>query len=199
MKQIIKNYSFNATARTITFTDFTTISLERVLLITNVTDNAVIYIFNTPSRGGSVAGNVLTLEFDTSSMSNSDKLQITYDCASDDPQYDAPQTSLASRLDAFNDRVTAWPKTGNYVHLTASGQILGGPGRILGFFVNATSGGTIRFSNATTATTPYLGGAITPAVGWHQYPFTLTTAGYVTITGTIDVTFSVLSEPTVNS
>ncbi|HEU4913842.1 MAG TPA: hypothetical protein VFT16_00340 [Candidatus Saccharimonadales bacterium] len=89
MKQIIKNYSFNAAARTVTFNDFTGIELERVLLITNVTTNEVIYIFNTPSRGGSASGNVLTLEYDTSAMSNGDKLQITYDCAEGDPMYGA--------------------------------------------------------------------------------------------------------------
>lgn len=89
MKQIIQNYSFNAAARTITFTDFTSISLERLLLITNVTTNTVIYIFNTPSRGGNVAGNVLTLEYDTSAMNGGDRLQITYDCAEGDPLYGA--------------------------------------------------------------------------------------------------------------
>lgn len=93
MKQIIKNYTFNASARTVTFSDFTAISLDRLLLVTNVTANVVVYQFNDPTLGASAAGNVLTLAADTSTMHNGDKLQIIYDCATGDPIYD---TSAAS-------------------------------------------------------------------------------------------------------
>jgi hypothetical protein len=90
MKQIINTYSFNKTAKTVTLTDFTTISLGRILLITNVTAHTVVYQFNNPALGGSVSGNVLTLTYNTSAMSNTDKLQIIYDTAAGDPMYDAP-------------------------------------------------------------------------------------------------------------
>jgi hypothetical protein len=93
MKQIIKNYGFNAGAKSVTFTDFATISLDRILLITNVSSNTVIYQFNDTNLGGSVSGNVLTLTKDTSAMSNSNKLQVIYDCASGDPLYDASSVS----------------------------------------------------------------------------------------------------------
>lgn len=76
MKILVENYTFNATTKQVTFTDYTTVSLESVLLITNVTDNIIIYNFADPAKGGTISGNVLTLDFDTSSMSNSDKLQI---------------------------------------------------------------------------------------------------------------------------
>jgi hypothetical protein len=89
MKQIIKNYSFDKTARTVTLSDFSGLSLDRLLLITNVSRGAVVYQFNDPALGGSVAGNTVTLSTDTSAMSNGDKLQIIYDCASGDPVYDA--------------------------------------------------------------------------------------------------------------
>jgi hypothetical protein len=88
MKQIIKSYSFNKTARSIIFTDFSTISLDRILVITNVTAGVMLYQFNDPALGGSVAANVLTLTYGTSAMNNTDKLQIIYDCASGDPTYD---------------------------------------------------------------------------------------------------------------
>jgi hypothetical protein len=88
MKQTVKNYSFNKSAKTITFTDFAAISLDRVMLITNVTAGIIIYQFNDASLGGSASGNVLTLTCNTSSMNNSDKLQIIYDAASGDPSYD---------------------------------------------------------------------------------------------------------------
>ncbi len=95
MKQIIKNYAFNKTAQTVSFSDFASISLDRLLLITNVTANVVIYQFNDPALGGSVSGNVLTLTLDTSSMHNTDKLQVIYDCATGDPVYDASSTTGA--------------------------------------------------------------------------------------------------------
>ena len=89
MKQIIKNYTFNASARTVTFGDFAAISLDRLLLITNVSSNTIIYQFNSAALGGTAAGNILTLTYNTGSMNNADKLQIIYDCAAGDPIYDS--------------------------------------------------------------------------------------------------------------
>jgi len=79
MKILITNYSFNASAKTITFNDYASIDLERILLITNVTDNIIIYNFADPTKGGTVSGNVLTLTYNTTSMSNTDDLQIFYE------------------------------------------------------------------------------------------------------------------------
>jgi hypothetical protein len=79
MKKLISNYTFNPTAKKVTFSDYTSISLERVLLITNVTINEIIYSFADPAKGGSVSGNVLTLDYDTTGMSSTDKLQIWYE------------------------------------------------------------------------------------------------------------------------
>jgi hypothetical protein len=79
MKKLISNYSFNAAAKTVTFSDYGSITLENVLLVTNVTSNTIIYNFAQPTKGGTVAGNVLTLTYNTTSMSNGDKLQIYYD------------------------------------------------------------------------------------------------------------------------
>lgn len=79
MKTKIDNYTFDKTAKTVTFTDYTTIRLDSILLITNVTDNVIIYNFADPSLGGTVTNNVLTLTYDTSSMDNTDKLQIFYE------------------------------------------------------------------------------------------------------------------------
>lgn len=85
MKQLIPNYTFDASAKTVTFTDFTSISLERVLLITNVTTNTIIYNF--AATGGTVAGNVLTLDYDTTAMADTDDLSIQYESAPGDPDY----------------------------------------------------------------------------------------------------------------
>lgn len=79
MKIKIPNYTFDASEKTITFTDYTTIRLDSVLLVTNVTDNITIYLFNDPALGGTVATNVLTLTYDTTAMADADKIQIFYD------------------------------------------------------------------------------------------------------------------------
>lgn len=79
MKTLITNYIFDKTARTITFVDLPSINLEQILLITNVTSNVIIYNFADSSLRGITTDNILTLNFDTSVMNNSDKLQIFID------------------------------------------------------------------------------------------------------------------------
>lgn len=78
MKILVTNYTFDASAQTITFAQFPTIDLERILLVTNVTDNIIIYNFASSSLGGSVATNVLTVDYDTTTMDDTDDLQIHY-------------------------------------------------------------------------------------------------------------------------
>lgn len=73
----IADYTFNKTAKTVTFSAaYTGLQLAHVELITNVTDNIVIYQFNKIGYGGSLTGLVLTLDYDTSGMDNTDELQI---------------------------------------------------------------------------------------------------------------------------
>lgn len=84
MKIIVDNYTFNSAASTITFSDYSNIHLNRVLLIVNVTTNTIIYNFANPALGGDVASNVLTLDYDTSVMSSGDILMIQYDDKSRD-------------------------------------------------------------------------------------------------------------------
>lgn len=81
MKTNVTNYSFNKTAKTVTFNDYGAIRLDQVLLIVNVTSNTVIYNFAGSGVGGTVSGNVLTLAYDTSGMSNTDKLLIYFEDA----------------------------------------------------------------------------------------------------------------------
>ena len=79
MKRRIVNYTWVASTGAITFTDFSGIDLDAVLLVTNVTDNIIIYNFADATKGGAVSSNVLTVTFDTSGMEDVDKLQIFYD------------------------------------------------------------------------------------------------------------------------
>jgi len=78
MKIQIKNYTFDASAKQVTLNDYTSIDLDNVLLITNVTDNVIIYNFAVPTKGATVSGNILTLTYDTTTMSDTDKLQIWF-------------------------------------------------------------------------------------------------------------------------
>jgi hypothetical protein len=81
MRVLVQNYSFNKSTKQVTFTDYGSISLEKVLVVTDVTNNTTVYQANDPAKGGSVSGNVLTLTYDTTGVnfSNSDKLQIFYE------------------------------------------------------------------------------------------------------------------------
>lgn len=79
MKTLVANYSFDKTAKTVTLTDYATVNQAGLLLITNTTDGQIIYNFADPNAGATVAGNVITLGYDTSAMDDTDALQIYYD------------------------------------------------------------------------------------------------------------------------
>ncbi len=79
MKRIITNYTFDASAQTVTFDDYASINLEQILLVTNITDGIIIYSFADATKGGTAATNVLTLEYNTTSMADADDLQIFYE------------------------------------------------------------------------------------------------------------------------
>lgn len=75
----IGSYSFSKTNKTITFSGLT-VSLERILLITDTTNNTIIYQFNDATKNGTLSNNVLTLAYNTNtgSFADTDKLQIFY-------------------------------------------------------------------------------------------------------------------------
>lgn len=101
MKTLIADYTFDASAQTVTFTQETSILLGRVLTVMNVTDGIVLYIPATPAKGGTVAANVLTLEYDTTSMADTDDLLIYYDTV-DTPATSALQATGNTVLSALD-------------------------------------------------------------------------------------------------
>ena len=106
MKILVQNYSFDASAKQVTFTDYNPIVIERVLLITNITDNVIIYNFADPLKGGTAATNVLTLTYDTATMSDTDKLQIFYDdVATTQPVSGTVTANLGSTDNAVLDTI----------------------------------------------------------------------------------------------
>jgi hypothetical protein len=83
---MLANYSFVASSKTITLSDYTTIRLDRILLIVNVTRNVIYYNFADATLGASVATNVVTLtNVSTSGHADADKLAIFYDVLLTDP------------------------------------------------------------------------------------------------------------------
>jgi hypothetical protein len=101
MKILRTDYTFNPIRKTITF--FDSVYIERILLITNINDNTIIYVFNDPLKGGTVAGNDLILTYDTSSMSSGDRLQIFYE----DFTGAATSTNQQSTVSTLNSSSTA--------------------------------------------------------------------------------------------
>lgn len=102
MKKIIideSKYSFNAATRQVKFTDF--IDLKDLLLITNIADNTIIYNFACSGFGGTLTERILTLEYDTTSMSNDDILQVVMYAETDE----ADSITHSYLLDAQKDRV----------------------------------------------------------------------------------------------
>jgi hypothetical protein len=79
--ELIIQYNFDASLKTITFDGKTAIDLERIGVIYNVTDGIEIFNFSKPAAanlGGTVATNVLTLDYDTTTMDDTDDLAIYY-------------------------------------------------------------------------------------------------------------------------
>jgi len=80
-KRLIKSFIFDAAAGTVSFRG--KFQLKSVLLITNVTSNVIIYNFSDPTKGGTTSftspRTTITLDYDTSAMSDSDDLQIFLD------------------------------------------------------------------------------------------------------------------------
>lgn len=72
----IGSYSFDATNKQIILNEIPTLSLENILIITNVTDGIQIYNFADSNLNATVSNNIITLEYDTTSMSNNDNIQI---------------------------------------------------------------------------------------------------------------------------
>jgi hypothetical protein len=70
------NYTFDASAKTITFTGVTVDTVDQIKLVNNVTDGEILFNPIDPTKLGVLSGNVLTLTHDTTSMSDTDDLFV---------------------------------------------------------------------------------------------------------------------------
>jgi hypothetical protein len=150
MKILITNYTFNAASKTVTFLGYSRILLDSILIITNVASNTIIYNFAGTGKGGTVSGNVLTLDFDTSAMSNSDPLQIYYEDAAIVPATVQEQQNTEDLLYLLSVQGNALGKLAEMVDganiraaLQASAAVIGG----------VTQSGSWTLTTVTTVST----------------------------------------------
>ena len=82
-------------------------------------------------------------------------------------------------------------ETGLAVNATATGNITTAACKILGFYVNSTSAGTIVFRRGGSGGT-VMSGTITPAIGFHRFPADCPGGCHITVGGTLNVTVFVV-------
>ena len=79
---------------------------------------------------------------------------------------------------------------GTAVNRTTTGDVgtAGNAQRLLGFYVNSTTAGTVVLRRGGSGGT-VMNGTITPAIGFHRFPADVPGGLHLTVGGTIDVTF----------
>jgi hypothetical protein len=125
MKQIVTNYTFSTSGKTITLTDFSVshpVDLKRLYLITDVTTNTVLYNFadSTVASATVSSNNVITLSKLQGGESNSDGLQIVYEALATDPIYETPLLPANAAQEAGGNLATIATNTTGLA--TASNQ-----------------------------------------------------------------------------
>jgi hypothetical protein len=148
MKKLVENYSFNAAAKQITLTDYTSIDLESLLIITNVSSNIIIYNFAGQGKGATIAANVITLDFDTTAMSNSDKLQIFID--------DGESPATNSALETIDLLLSQLLKRSESLAVTDTAQrqrvVVDGSVNVAGSIIAVDANGNPVFNPSSTTT-----------------------------------------------
>lgn len=167
-KQIIPNYTYSKAGKTITLSDFSTIRLDRIQLIVDVTINAIMYNFADPTVTATVATNVITLSAVPGASADTDKIEIYYDALLADPSYDAVRTKELRPATSTPSSVSV---------TTASTSILASNANRLGatIYNEGTATALVKLgatASASSYTTPI------PSGGYYEVPF-----GY---TGAID-------------
>jgi hypothetical protein len=150
MKQLATNYSFNASAKTVTLTGLN-VPLNYVLLIVNATRNAIIYNFADPATGAQSytqgANSVITLKVDLSGMSDTDQLTIFFD--------DGKESALIAVQGPKGDTGSVGPKgdTGSVGPAGPQTSFIDGGDASL-FQTSATYIPTTTYSSSTSTTFP---------------------------------------------
>jgi hypothetical protein len=186
MKTLIENYVFDASAKTIEFTDYFSvgIGLERVLMIVNARTNEILYNIGNPSLGATAATNVLTLtELDSDANEDTDPLLIFYE----DP-LKALKVSLDSRI-AGEDIINDWMKVivdsdPTRITTATTTVIKSGIGRIFAVcLINPVASATMTAYNNTAASGTVIMSPVLPATLLSSGPSNLFIGGGKFTTG----------------
>lgn len=103
MKKRLTGYTFDASAQTVVHASFSDVTLAGIQLITNVTDGLVIYNFADATKGGTLSTDTLTLEYDTTSMSDTDELMILVEDGSASVAVSGTVTATVPSVDAVGE------------------------------------------------------------------------------------------------
>ncbi len=169
MKKLILNYTFDASARTITFKDYKSINLSGILSIKNLTRNVVIYILNTSLNGRTVDNRFIYDGF-YPDFRDSDKLQIWYVDNIPDEVPEPPVGSIFAGTSNATLGQIIFSNT-NGVSFGVNGQVITASVAPAGGLVNFSAGTTSRsltnivFSNANGVSFGLDGSTITASVG----------------------------------
>lgn len=71
-------FVFDASAKTISFNVERDLILEEIFTIANVTDGIVIFRYGCENETGTLSNNVLTLDYNTTAMSDNDSLLVVF-------------------------------------------------------------------------------------------------------------------------
>lgn len=142
MKVVIKNYTYNPIAfnhHQVTFNDYSSIDIERVIRIYNLTVNALMYEVDPLGIAqATVSGNVFDLLRGFTPMQATDKLHIMYD----DPTYDV--------AGAIADNRRSVTTAGTRVQLSTSSV----PCKGVAITAEATNTGVIVVGGSTVVASP---------------------------------------------
>lgn len=102
-KKLVFDYTFDAAAQTVTLTD-DVYPKRRLLMITNVTSGDIIYLFNDAAKSGTFTFNyedystTITLDYDTTSMADTDDLQIFVEWDNQTVEFDESYVDPVSKI-----------------------------------------------------------------------------------------------------
>lgn len=138
----VGSYTFSAAAKQITLSGLSeTLTLDQVLTIVNVTDNIVIYNFGKVGYGGSIASNVLTLTYDTTSMSDGDTLQIYVELADTS---ESLLRSLTTAVFFLTEQMVLSQQNPVWLNNTTNGlQVVNAPSQTMAVSGSLTTAGTV--------------------------------------------------------
>lgn len=183
-KTLVQTYVFDATAKTVTLTDFTLIYLERLQLIVDTTTNTILYNFaDSTVATATVATNVVTLSTVTGAAS-SDKLMIIYDTITGDPTYDQDPVTMNTLMageDLTNNRLMVEERF-SYQAITtaATTTVKSGSGFLHAITITGGVAGTISIWDNTAGSGTSIG-FIDVGYSYDRFPMNVSFATGLTI------------------